>query len=94
MRVDCFNVIIDALIVELNRRKQAYVEVSKMFCFLWRLHDMGINAIAQRSGELVSRHSGDLDMPLTDECLQLRHYIAKSDSEQLVSNLNPITSCM
>ena len=54
MRVDCSNVIIDALVVELNRRKQAYVEVSKMFSFLWRLHDMDINAIAQRSGELVS----------------------------------------
>jgi len=50
MRVDCFNVVIDALVVELNRRKQAYVEVSKMFGFLWRLMD--INAFARRSGEL------------------------------------------
>ena len=33
-------------------------------------------------------------MTLTDECLQLRHYIAQSDSQQLVSNLNPITLCM
>ena len=47
-------------VVELNRRKQAYVEVSKLFGFLWRLHDMDINAIAQRSGELVSRYYGDL----------------------------------
>jgi len=40
MRVDCFNVIIDALVVELNMRKQAYVEVSKKFGFLWQLHDI------------------------------------------------------
>jgi len=43
MRVDCFNVIIDALVVELNRRKQAYVEVSKMFGFLWRLDTIWIS---------------------------------------------------
>jgi len=55
---------------------------------------MDINAIAQRIGELLSRHSGDLDTTLTDECLQLRHYIAQSDSLQLVSNLNPIILCM
>jgi len=98
MRVDWFNVIIDALVVELNRRKQVYVEVSKMFGFLRRLNVMDINAIAQRSGELVSRYTGDLDTTLTDECLQLWHYIAQSDSQQfesdsrqLVSNLNPIT---
>jgi len=65
-----------------------HVEVSKMFGFLWRLHYMDINAIAQRSDELVSGHSGDLDTTLTDECLQLRHYIAQSGSQQLVSNLN------
>jgi len=65
-----------------------------MFNFLWRLHDLDINAIAQRSAELVSRYSGDLDMTLTDECLQLRHYIVPSDSQQVVSNLNPITSGM
>ena len=35
VRVDCSNVIIYAVVVELNRRKQAYVEVSKMFGFLW-----------------------------------------------------------
>jgi len=62
-----------------------------MFGFLWRLHNMDINAIVQHSGELVSRYSGDIDTTLTDECLQLQHYIAQSDSQQLVSNLNPIT---
>jgi len=67
MRADCFNVIIEVFVVELNSRKQAYVEVSKMFGFLWRLHDTDINAIAQPSGELASRHSGYLDMTLTDE---------------------------
>jgi len=59
-------VIIDALVVELNRRKQAYVEVSKIVGFLWQLHDMDINAIAQRYGIMVSplRYSGDLNMTL------------------------------
>jgi len=55
---------------------------------------MDINAIAQRSGELVSQYSSNLDMTLTDKCLQLRHYIVQSDSRQLVSNLNAITLCM
>lgn len=38
MHVDCFNVIIDALIVELSRQKQAYVEV-------WRPNEMDNNRI-------------------------------------------------
>jgi len=33
------------------------------------------NAIAQRSGELVSRYSGDLDMTLTDEFRKVKKLI-------------------
>jgi hypothetical protein len=48
MRIGCFNVIIDGLIVELNRRSVLnYAEVSKTFGFLWRLHEMDNNAIIQ-----------------------------------------------
>jgi hypothetical protein len=58
---------------------QAYIEVGKMFGFIWRLHEINSNAIRQCSDELVSRYSSDLDLPLKDECLQLRHYIAPSE---------------
>jgi len=51
MRVDCFNVIIDDLVVELNGRKQAYVEVSDMLGFLWRVMD---NSPTRRFADTIS----------------------------------------
>ena len=63
-----------------------------MFGFLWRLHEMDNNAIRQRSDELVSPYSGDLNLSIKDEYLQLRHYIAQS--ERHVSDPNPTTLCI
>ena len=63
-----------------------------MFGFLWRLHEMDNNAIRQRSDELVSPYSGDLNLSIKDEYLQLRHYIAQS--ERQVSDPNPTTLCI
>ena len=89
MRVDCFNVIIVDCRAE--QAKAGLYEVSKMFGFRWRLH-MDNNAIRQRSDELVSPYSGDLNLSIKDEYLQLRHYIAQS--ERHVSDPNPTTLCI
>jgi hypothetical protein len=92
MRADCFNVIIDSLIAELSKREKSYVEVSKMFGFLWGLQEMDNTTITLHCDELVSQFPGDLDLSLKEECIQLRHYILQS--ERLLSTPNPITLCM
>ena len=61
-----------------------------MFGFLWRLHEMDNNAIRQRSDELVSTYSGDLNLSLKDEYLQLSHYIAQSERHVSDSIIPPL----
>jgi len=98
MRVDSFNVIIDALVVELNRRKQAYVEVSeKMYSFsgTTRYGYQCNRAAFWRTG--ITVYSGDLSQtsvfscdttllsPTVNNLYQLYHFMHIIVSKQLTS---------
>ena len=65
--VTIFNVIIDSLITELQRRGFAYEELSKKFDFLTKLHRLESKDIREGARNLITFYPGDLDRTLENE---------------------------
>lgn len=83
MRTECFYVIIDSLITELNRRKQACIQVTAKFAFLLKLNQLEVEDVVKSADCLVSHYPNDLEPSLRDECMQLRNYIGQCNEFSL-----------
>ena len=78
-RVHTYLPIIDSLITELNRRGEAYEEISTRFTFMIKLVHMNTDEIMKSCAKLATFYHQDLDEhELVSECEQLKHYISLS----------------
>ena len=79
-RVTVFNVIIDRLIAELQRRGSAYEKLSKKFDFLTKLHSLESQDVRDGARNLEAFYPGDLDGTLENECLHLRAHLLPAEA--------------
>jgi len=90
-RVNTYLPIIDSLITELNKRGEAYEEISTRFTFLNKLTRMNTEEIARSCEKLSSFYHQDLDEhDLVSECEHLKHYITGSHLEMFEPSMPKI----
>ena len=82
-----FNVIIDNLLVELNKRQSAYKRLYDIFGILQNLSEASINEITSGAENLVATYPEDLENELVAEMIQfsalLKTDIAKNQDSKL-----------
>lgn len=79
LQYECFNVILDSIISELKRRKEAYQNVHNLFSFLFHLKDMEPEEIKINAHKLAKFYNQDGEMDLNDEffaeeCVHFKHF--------------------
>ena len=76
-KINIFLPIMDSLIMEWNKRSDAYKEVNNRFSFLLKLRDLTNEQIVEFSENLASFYSQDLDQqePIS-ESQHLKHYLS------------------
>lgn len=69
------NIILDRLMSELNRRKQAYSALNSTFGLLLKLPELDAASISFRAQQVVQRYPGDVDQYFSNECLHFRNFV-------------------
>jgi hypothetical protein len=72
------NVIMDRLLAELERRRQAYALLLSRFGFLVRLPEMDSAAITLHAQELLKIYPNDADNYFSSECLHFKSFVPTS----------------
>ncbi|CAG9793083.1 unnamed protein product [Diatraea saccharalis] len=74
-RVAVYLVIIDRLVVELQKRREAYSNFYSKFSFLRNLINLNNEEVKNKANILVTMYSGYLEKCFVDECIHLRSYL-------------------
>lgn len=77
-RIESFNVIVDKLRVELEKRSSAYNHITELFGFLTKLTTIEIDEMRECADRLVSIYSHDLERSLGCELEQFISFIKTS----------------
>lgn len=72
-KVECFYVILDSLVGDLNRRTSAYAEINQRFCFLDPHEDIDTATAAMHTA--VEFYKGHLEPDLVEEWTQWRAFL-------------------
>ena len=84
-RIHTYLPIIDLLITELNRRGEAYEEISSKFTFLIKLGHLSAEEITECSEKLANFYPQDLDQrELVSKCEHLKHYMSLASAKTSV----------
>ncbi|XP_060845952.1 uncharacterized protein LOC132925583 [Rhopalosiphum padi] len=75
MKIKTFFPIIDALISNLNKRKEAYNELNEKFGFFLHLEDIDQTELKLRAEKLVNIYEDDLDIEFVEELLQFKQMV-------------------
>ncbi|KAL4119094.1 hypothetical protein QTP88_011952 [Uroleucon formosanum] len=92
-RINTFTVILDSLITELNKRKNAYDTVNIKFGFLFNLTKLPLSKVREQATQLQQNYPEDLGSSFFNECIHFRGYLYELQENNLpitVLDLNKI----
>lgn len=78
MRINVFIIIIDTLVTELTKRKNAYDKICNLFGFLEKIVVIPDEEIRKKALELRDIYTKDFDDYFPDECLQYKYFLIRS----------------
>jgi len=76
MKIKTFFPIIDALISNLNKRKEAYNELNEKFGFFLHLEDIDQTELKLRAEKLVNIYEDDLEIEFVQELIQFKQIVS------------------
>lgn len=87
LQYDCYNIILDKLMVEMKRRRDAYEEVHNLFYFLINLKNSASDPkkIREDAAKLVHFYDKDLDSGLIEESVHFEQYLSSIADESPLS---------
>ena len=71
-RVGTFTIIIDNLLCELSKRKQAYTDLADRFAFFREISSLSYAQIREAASKLVACYAADLQPELVEEIIQFK----------------------
>lgn len=92
-RINTFTVILDSLITELNKRKNAYDTVNIKFGFLFNLTKLPLSKVREQATRLQQDYPEDLGSSFSNECIHFRGHLSELQENNLpitVLDLNKI----
>lgn len=76
LRVSTFLVIVDRLLCELRKRREAYHRFHEKFSFLTNLTNLSVEEVRDKAKALKNFYVADLEQNFVEECLQLRFHLS------------------
>ena len=89
-KVECYYVILDSLVGDLNRRTNAYAEINQRFCFLNPREDIDTATAAMHTA--VDFYRGHLEPDLVEEWTQWTAFLRQLPANQTASSSTIHTS--
>lgn len=89
LQYDSYNIILEKLIVEMKRRKDAYEEVHNLFNFLIDLKNTDAENLREGAAKLVHFYDKDLDDGLIEESVHFKKYVSSLTANECVLTNNP-----
>lgn len=92
-RINTFTVILDSLLTELIKRKNAYDTVNIKFGFLFNLTKLPLSKVREQATQLQQEYPEDLGSSFSNECIHFRGHLSELQENDLpitVLDLNKI----
>lgn len=78
-RIDIFYVIIDRVLLELKKRKDAYSGFCRKFAFLAKINEYEENELRDQARYLMKMYPNDLEDEFCEECLHFKTFISSAN---------------
>lgn len=75
LKINTFNVVIDRLYSELNKRSEDYFNLNEEFRFLNNLSSISIEDIRGKASILAKKYHTDIDDDFAEECVQFKNFV-------------------
>jgi len=82
-RVNTFTVILDSLLTELNKRKNAYDKVNIKFGFFFNRTKLPLSKVREQAIQLQLEYPEDLDSSFSNECIHFRNHLSGLEDNNL-----------
>lgn len=81
-RINTFNVILDKILSELQKREKAYKVLYQKFSVITDMHCLNKEEIYEKSAQLINLYDQDIEALFTNEMILFKSYCAKKDMEK------------